>query len=69
MGARRVFGTHEEDGHIIHGVQDTDTGIVYPFPEEMTASIVADVDTGRDSLASYGKMFAQEQYEITEVES
>lgn len=56
QSVRHVTAT-ERSGHVYQGVQDIDTGVVYPFPSASTCvEVVAAVNAGEDRIDSYAPM-------------
>lgn len=66
--ARHVVATNRTNGHSLEGVQDIETGVVYPF-FTISAEVAAAVNAGEDTLRAYVPMIGQGLYDVAEVPS
>lgn len=66
--ARHVVATNRVTGRSLEGVQDIETGVVYPFATS-SAEVAADVNAGEDTLRAYVPMLGQGLYDIAEAAS
>lgn len=65
---RCVTATNRYTGYVLQGVQDIDTGVVYPFVGVDRASeVAAEVNEGREQIGVYGSLFEPGLYDIEAV--